>query len=103
MAPYFKGFPNFEVVVQAALAFVLHCLQDFKILLVECVWAAFIMLGNTRVVPLPFVDGTFMFLPSCVKGAVGLANIGSCGGAGAGVTIDAFLLVLRWFCLVAIA
>ena len=89
----FQSFPDFEIVVEAALTLVLHAFNNLEIFFVERLGALLVVLRNTGVMPLAFLDGLAVLIPSKVKGTSRLANVISCVRAGAGVFVYAFLFV----------
>ena len=95
-----KALHTFEVVSKAFFAFVLHGMYDFKVFHVKGVWAVFIVLRYSRVVPLFLLYGPLMFLPSSCARAVCLANVYGFRGACACVLVDAFALFLGGVCLI---
>ena len=92
MAPYLQRFADFSVVRQLTSFFSLHVNYRFKIVLCECVLAVLMMLRDTGVVPLFFLDSAGVFVPPESKVSIGLANIYGGFRAGAGVFVDAFFL-----------
>ena len=64
MTADFKGFPHFEVVGKTLFAFILHRVDNFEIIHIECVRAVFVVLRQPRMVVLLVLNGFFVFLPS---------------------------------------
>ena len=68
-------------------------MDGLEIVLVELVWAMFVMLRDARVVPIFFLYSACVLFPPEVECAIGLADVCCCGCACAGVFVDAFFLV----------
>ena len=95
MASNFEGLAHAQIVCKTALFFVLHCVDDLEIVLVEWFSALLVVLRDTRVVPLLFIDCTFMFFPTCFARPMCLSYVYGFVGASAGVFVNAFFFLLR--------
>ena len=80
--------------MQGGSFFVLHCVDDLEIVLVEWFSALLVVLRDTRVVPLLFIDCTFMFFPTCFARPMCLSYVYGFVGASAGVFVNAFFFSL---------
>ena len=70
-------------------------MDHLEVFLAEGLLALLVVLRDTRVVPLVFVDRSLVLFPTCFTGSVCLSNVDGFIGACAGVFVNAFFLFLR--------